>query len=163
MSATQDKSSSGIISTIYNSRTTLVELLREQKYDVSDYENFGVNEIHAMYTNKDASKQLDMICSSNQGNTSKKKVYVKYHLGKTLRVENIQDYIDDLYHIEKILDNKTDTLIIVIKQEINQTLMNILNEFWDKNKVFIIIFTMERLLFNILQHQYVPKHTILNE
>ena len=59
-----------------------------------------------------------------------------------MRVENIQDYIDDLFHIDKVLDNKTDTLIIVIKQEINQTLMNILNEFWDKNKVFIIIFTL---------------------
>ena len=163
MSASQEKSSSGIISLIYKSRTTLLELLREQKYNISDYENFGVNEIHAMYTNKDAPKQLDMICSSNEGTIKQKKVYVKYHLGKTLRVENIQDYTDDLFHIEKVLDNKTDTLIIVIKQEINQTLMNILNEFWDKNKVFIIIFTMERLLFNILQHQYVPKHTILNE
>jgi DNA-directed RNA polymerase subunit H len=122
-----------------------------------------VNEIHAMYTNKDVPKQLDMICSSNVEMTQQKKVYVKYHLGKTLRVENIQDYIDDLFHIEKLLDSKTDTLIIIIKQEINQTLMNILNEFWDKNKVFIIIFTLERLLFNILQHQYVPKHTILNE
>jgi DNA-directed RNA polymerase subunit H (RpoH/RPB5) len=163
MSASQEKSSSGVISMIYKSRTTLLELLQEQKYNVSDYANFGVNEIHAMYTNKDAPKQLDMICSSNAGTTKQKKVYVKYHLGKTLRVENIQDYIDDLFHIEKVLDNKTDTLIIVIKQEINQTLMNILNEFWDKNKIFIIIFSMERLLFNILQHQYVPKHTILTE
>lgn len=163
MSVNQEKSSSGVISMIYKSRNTLLDLLREQNYDVSDYENFGVNEIHAMYTNKDAPKQLDMLCSSNNGTIKQKKVYVKYHLGKTLRVENIQDYIEDLFHIEKVLDNKTDTLIIVIKQEINQTLMNILNEFWDKNKVFIIIFTMERLLFNILQHQYVPKHTILNE
>ena len=163
MSSSQEKSSTGVVSMIYKSRTTLLELLREQNYDVGDYENFGVNEIHAMYTNKDAPKQLDMVCSSNKGNAKQKKVYVKYHLGKTLRVENIQDYIDDLFHIDKVLDNKTDTLIIVIKQEINQTLMNILNEFWDKNKVFIIIFTLERLLFNILQHQYVPKHTILNE
>jgi len=163
MSTSQEKSSSGVISMIYKSRITLLELLREQKYDVGDYENFGVNEIHAMYTNKDAPKQLDMVCTSNKGNIKQKKVYVKYHLGKTLRVENIQDYIDDMFHIEKVLDNKTDTLIIIIKQEINQTLMNILNEFWDKNKVFIIIFTMERLLFNILQHQYVPKHTILTE
>ena len=163
MSSGQEKSTSGIVGTIYKSRATILELLREQKYDVSDYDNFGVNEIHAMYTNKDAPKLLDMICSLNNGNAEQKKVYVKYHLGKTLRVENIQDYVDDLFHIEKVLNKKTDTLIIIIKQEINQTLMNILNEFWDKNKVFVIIFTLERLLFNILQHQYVPKHTILNK
>ena len=163
MSASQEKSSTGVVSMIYKSRTTLLDLLREQKYDVSDYENFGVNEVHAMYTNKDTPKQLDMILVSNKGSTKQKKAYVKYHLGKTLRVENIQDYIDDLFNIERVLDNKTDTLIIIIKQEINQTLMNILNEFWDKNKIFIIIFSLERLLFNILQHQYVPKHTILND
>ena len=113
MSSSQEKSSTGVVSMIYKSRTTLLELLREQNYDVGDYENFGVNEIHAMYTNKDAPKQLDMICSSNTGTTKQKKVYVKYHLGKTLRVENIQDYIDDLFHIDKVLDNKTDTLIIL--------------------------------------------------
>ena len=99
MSTSQEKSSSGVISMIYKSRITLLELLREQKYDVGDYENFGVNEIHAMYTNKDAPKQLDMVCTSNKGNIKQKKVYVKYHLGKTLRVENIQDYIDDMFHI----------------------------------------------------------------
>ena len=45
----------------------------------------------------------------------------------------------------------------------NQTLMNILNEFWDRHKIFIILFSLERLQFNILEHQYVPKHVILNE
>ena len=76
MSSSQEKSSTGVVSMIYKSRTTLLELLREQRYDVGDYENFGVNEIHAMYTNKDAPKQLDMVCSSNKGSTKQKKVYV---------------------------------------------------------------------------------------
>ena len=87
--------------------------------------------------------------------TKEESVDVKNH--------NIQDYVDDLFNIEQVLNKKTDTLIIIIKQEINQTLMNILNEFWDRNKIFIILFTLERLQFNILQHQYVPKHVILNE
>jgi DNA-directed RNA polymerase subunit H (RpoH/RPB5) len=162
-SAQQQKTSSGLITMIHKARKTILELLKEQKYDTTEYENFGVNEVHAMYTNKDIPKQLDMLMSTGDTSTKKKTVYVKFHLGKTLRVENIQDYVDDLFNIEQILNKKTDTLIIIIKQEINQTLMNILNEFWDRNKIFIILFNLERLQFNILQHQYVPKHVILNE
>jgi DNA-directed RNA polymerase subunit H (RpoH/RPB5) len=162
-SAQQQKTSSGLITMIHKSRQTILELLGEQKYDTSDYEKFGVNEVHAMYTNKDVPKQLDMILTTTGGPFKKKSVYVKFHLGKTLRVETIQDYVDDLFNIEQVLNKKTDTLIIIIKQDMNQTLMNILNEFWDRHKIFIILFSLERLQFNILQHQYVPKHSILTE
>jgi DNA-directed RNA polymerase I, II, and III subunit RPABC1 len=162
-SAQQQKTSSGLITMIHKSRQTVLELLKAQQYDTSEYENFGVNEVHAMYTNKDVPKQLDMILSTKQVLSKKKTVYVKYHLGKTLRVENIQDYVDDLFNIEQILNKKTDTLIIILKQDMNQTLMNILNEFWDRHGIFIILFSLERLQFNILEHQYVPKHVILTE
>ncbi len=163
MSGQPQKSSSEVITMIHTSRKTLLKLLGEQKYDISEYENFGVSEVHAMYTNKDVPKQLDMMLSANKGTALEKKVYVKYHLGKTLRVENIQDYTDDLFMIEEILNKKTDTLIIIIKQEMNQTLMNILTEFWDRNGILIILFSLERLQFNILEHQYVPKHIIITE
>ena len=162
-SAQQQKTSSGLITMIHKSRQTILELLKAQQYDTSEYENFGVNEVHAMYTNKDIPKQLDMILSTKQVLSKKKTVYVKYHLGKTLRVENIQDYVDDLFNIDQILNKKTDTLIIILKQDMNQTLMNILNEFWDRHGIFIILFSLERLQFNILEHQYVPKHDILTE
>ena len=162
-SAQQQKTSSGLITMIHKSRQTVLELLKAQQYDTSEYENFGVNEVHAMYTNKDVPKQLDMIMSTKQVLSKKKTVYVKYHLGKTLRIENIQDYVDDLFNIEQILNKKTDTLVIILKQDMNQTLMNILNEFWDRHGIFIILFSLERLQFNILEHQYVPKHIILTE
>ena len=162
-SAQQQKTSSGLITMIHKSRQTILELLRAQQYDTSEYESFGVNEVHAMYTNKDVPKQLDMIMSTKQVLSKKKTVYVKYHLGKTLRIENIQDYVDDLFNIEQLLNKKTDTLVIILKQDMNQTLMNILNEFWDRHGIFIILFSLERLQFNILEHQYVPKHIILTE
>ena len=161
--STQQKTSSGMITMIHKSRKTILDLLNQQGFDTTEYNNFGVNEIHAMYTNKDVPKQLDMMMTANQGTTQSKSVYVKYHLGKTLRVENIQDYVDDLFNIEQILKKESDMLVIVIKQDMNQTLMNILNEFWDRNGIFIVLFSLDRLQFNILEHQYVPKHVILNE
>ena len=133
-----------------------MKLLQEQKYDVSDYEEFNVNEVHIMYNNK----QLDMLMSSADSDDMKKKVYVKYHLAKTLPRQNINDYIDDLYNLEQVL-SKGDTLIIVIKQEPNDPLLNILRQIWEQDGIFIIVYNLERLQFNILEHAYVPKHVIL--
>jgi len=151
--------SSGTITTIFKSRQTLLNLLREQKYDTNDYEEFSINEVHVMYNNK----QLDMLLSSNESTTSlKRKVYVKYHLAKTLPRQNINDYIDDLFNLEQVL-TKGDTLIIVIKQEPHEPLLNILNQIWEQDGIFIIVYNLERLQFNILEHSYVPKHVIMND
>ena len=150
--------SSGTISTVFKSRQNLLKLLSEQGYDVKDYEECSVNETHVMYNNK----QLDMMLTTSQNSESPKKVYVKYHLAKTLRRENINDYIDDLYNLEQVL-SKDDTLIIVIKQEPHEPLLNILKQIWEQEGLFIMIYNLERLQYNILDHMYVPKHTILTD
>ena len=43
-----------------------------------------------------------------------KKIYIKYYLGKSLRPNNLQEMIDDLFYIEEIL-TKNDTLLVVVK------------------------------------------------
>ena len=150
--------SSGTISTLFKSRNTILALLEKQGFDITDYTDYGVSEIQTMYTNN----QLDMLLSSIKDVRPQKKVYVKYHLAKTLRRENINNIIDDLFHLEQVLQ-KTDTLIIVMKQEVNDTLTHILNEIWEKEQIFIVIHTLDRLQFNILEHQYVPEHNVLSE
>lgn len=150
--------SSGTISTLFKSRNTLLDLLEKQGFDISDYTDYGVNEIQTMYTNN----QLDMLLSSTKDVRPAKKVYVKYHLAKTLRRENINNIIDDLFNLEQVLQ-KSDMLIIVMKQEVNDTLIHILNEIWEKEQIFIVIHTLDRLQFNILEHQYVPEHIVLSD
>ena len=145
-------------STLFKSRTILLNLLGEQGFNTTDYEEFSVNEVHIM-NNKE---QLDMLMSSADSDDTKKKVYVKYHLAKTLPRQNINDYIDDLYNLEQVL-SKGDTLIIVIKQQPNDPLLNILRQIWEQDGIFIIVYNLERLQFNLLEHSYVPKHVIMNE
>ena len=145
---------SGTITAIYKSRTNMLSLLKTQGYDVSQYDNFGMNEVHAMNTNK----QLDMLVVTETG----QKAYVKYHLGKPLRRDNIMEYVHDLYHLEKTL-TKQDSLIIVMKAEMNDTNVATLSQIWEQDGVHIVIFSLDRLQFNILEHTYVPKHTILTD
>jgi DNA-directed RNA polymerase subunit H (RpoH/RPB5) len=145
---------SGTITAIYKSRTNLLSLLKAQEYDVSQYDHFGMNEVHAMNTNK----QLDMLVVTETG----QKAYVKYHLGKPLRRDNINEYVNDLYHLEKTL-TKQDSLIIVMKAEMNDTNVATLSQIWEQDGIHIVIFSLDRLQFNILEHAYVPKHTILTD
>ena len=135
-------------------------------YNVKEYENFSVNELNTMRQNN----QLDMLLEKKEveaefmlkDNTErKKKIYVHFYLGKSLRPNNIQEIIDDLFHLEEILI-KSDTLYIVIKDEPNETLMNEIKQTWERDEIFIVLESIKRLQFNILNHILVPKHRILS-
>ena len=47
--ATQN--SSGLVSLVYKSRKTVLDLMSKQNYAVDDYENFSVNEVNSMLQN----------------------------------------------------------------------------------------------------------------
>jgi DNA-directed RNA polymerase subunit H (RpoH/RPB5) len=150
--------SSGTVSSLFKSRNILLQLLARQGLDVSNYTDYGVAEVQTMYANN----QLDMLITTQKDIHPARKVYVKYYLAKTLRRENINHMIDDLYYLEQVLQ-PSDTLIIVMKQEVNDTVIGILNEIWEKDGIFIVIHSLDRLQFNILEHQYVPEHIVLTE
>jgi DNA-directed RNA polymerase subunit H (RpoH/RPB5) len=152
--------SSSLISSIYKSRNILLELMETQDYNINDNFEFSINEINAMFTNK----QLDMILEKNNENEKtkrKNKIYIRYYLAKTLRPQNIQEMIDDLYHVEEIL-TKEDTLYIIVKDEPNETMIQLLKQTWEQDGIFIIIESLKRLQFNILKHSLVPPHKIIS-
>ncbi len=150
--------SSGTVSALFKSRNNILKLLSRQGMDVSNYTDYGVAEVQTMYANN----QLDMLLTTEKDIHPARKVYVKYYLAKTLRRENINHMIDDLFYIEQVLQ-PTDTLVIVMKQEVNDTVIGILNEIWEKDRIFIVVHSLDRLQFNILEHQYVPEHVVLTE
>jgi DNA-directed RNA polymerase subunit H (RpoH/RPB5) len=150
--------SSGTVSALFKSRNNILKLLSRQGMDVSNYTDYGVAEVQTMYANN----QLDMLLTTEKDIHPARKVYVKYYLAKTLRRENINHTIDDLFYIEQVLQ-PTDTLVIVMKQEVNDTVIGILNEIWEKDRIFIVVHSLDRLQFNILEHQYVPEHVVLTE
>lgn len=153
------QNTSSLISQIYKSRVVLLELMEKQGYDIKDYEGFSINEVNTMKINN----QLDMMIntSENVEEEMKKKIYIKYHLLKGLRPQNLQEIIDDLFNVEEILTKK-DTLLIVVKDTMNETLKNEIKHIWEQDKIFIVIIPLKRLQFNILNHILVPPHRILS-
>ena len=155
------QNSSAIISTVYTSRNNILDLMGKQGYNIEDYGNFSVNEVNSMKQNN----QLDMLLEKKEEDPvtkRKNKIYIRYYLGKTIRPSNLQEMIDDLFNLEEIL-KKDDTLFIIIKDEINETLTNELKHIWESDGIFIVIENIKRLQFNILDHELVPEHTILPE
>lgn len=146
--------SSNRILSIYKSRNTIIEHLRNLDYDVSDYEQFSINEIDAMNSNQ----QLDMMVERA---SDKNKIYVKYYLNiKQLRKENLEQLIEDLYDIETILEKK-DTLMIVTNEEPNDTIINRIKYLYDHSGIFVVVHYIKRLQFNLLNHTLVPPSIIL--
>ena len=151
---------SSLTSAVYKSRGILLKQMQSQGYDVGDYSGFSVNEVNTMKTNN----QLDMILEKldeDPATKTKSKIYIRYYLAKALRPANLQEMIDDLFMVEEVL-KKSDTLLIVVKDEMNETLINTLKHIWEQDKIFIIIQSLKRLQFNILEHMLVPPHRILS-
>lgn len=146
---------SGHIIQIYKSRINILEILKSQNYNISDYEGSGINEVHSMFN----SNQLDMLLTKND---ESKKLYIKYHSEKTLTYAHITSYIDDLYNIDNVLTKKDD-LIIIYKDEPNESVIKILKNIWEQEHIYINVFNIKRLQFNILKHELVPPHSVLSD
>jgi len=150
----QNTQSSQIIET-HKSRNTMIELLEAQEYDVSQHKDFGINDVNTLFE----TKQLDMLMTNAGKN---KKTCVKYHLGKSLRPVNLYEYIEDLFTLEEILTKKDD-LIVIMKDEPNETIKKTLVDIWEQDRIFIIVINIKRLQYNIMKHQLVPPHKVLSD
>jgi DNA-directed RNA polymerases I, II, and III subunit RPABC1 len=159
MSAASFNIGSSILTKIYKSRKNILEQLNQRGYDISNYDNFSIHELHIMIQNK----ELDMIVQ----NSKAQKVFIKYYLAKKLTPNYIYSLInsmvDEVQDSDEQLNIKTDEIIFIIKEEPNDTLKKLVEQIYNTEKIFINIFNIKRLQFNILKHSLVPEHIILDE
>jgi DNA-directed RNA polymerase I, II, and III subunit RPABC1 len=147
-------SNSTIIS-IFNSRKYLLEILKFRGFDTSNYDNINISEIGIL----SEQNQLDMLVKKPE---SGKNIYVKFYVEKTIKSQNIYSIIEDLFHLENIL-TKQDDLIIIIKDEPNDTLIQTVKDIWTQENIYLSLINIKRLQFNILNHALVPKHSVLTK
>lgn len=141
---------------IFKSRRTLLEQLKFQGYNTSEYENFTPNQVHILSQNN----QLDMLVE----NDNKDKTYVKY-IEKIPKPDTLYSLIDEFYRPddpEELVLGQDDNLILVINNEPNDTILSLIKHIWEEQKRNIIVCSMARLQYNILNHILVPKVKKLN-
>ena len=125
------------IISIYKSRANLLEILEERGFDITEYKNFTINEIGILTD----SNQLDMLLENK---TTKKKIYVKYYINKIIKPPNMYSMIEDLFYLENIL-NKSDDLIVIIKDEPNDTLIQNIKDIWMEENIYVSLINIKRL------------------
>jgi len=153
-------SNSTRINKIYKSRKVLLEQLDDRGYDITQYDNFSINEIDAMMS----TNQLDMLLTHKSNG---KKIYIKYYFSakqstRQIKPQTLDDIIEDLYTIEDILTKK-DTLMVVIDDEPNDTILAKLKYLYQHDQLFVIIHNIKRIQTNILKHDMVPPMKVLDE
>ena len=154
---------------IFKSRNQILNLLSKRGYDTSDYNNRSFGEVQNMYSDK----QLDMLLEhktdkvtikDDDGNEveRKKRCFVKYHLQGKIRINQVYEYIDDIYHIEEIL-SKEDDFIVIVKDKPNDTLLKLMNTIWNVDNIYFGVYDLHNYLYNLLEHNLIPPHRILSE
>ena len=139
---------------IYNARTNILKQLEVQGYNIDNYDEFSINEVHIMNNNK----QNDMLITHSNG----EKIYVKFYLSKSLRPQNIHDMIEDLFNLEQILTDKDTLMIITRDRSSRDTLVSEMKQLYAENNIYLSIVDIAALQFNIIEHKMVPKHIKLS-
>lgn len=145
---------------IYKARKIFLSLMNDRGYDTTVYSNFSANEINIMKNNN----QLDMLLTQKEDDVDthmKHKIYVHHYLSKTLRPQNLLELIEDLFYTEQVL-TKQDSLFIIVRENINDTMIGKLRHIWEQEGIFVVIHQISRLQYNIMEHVLVPKYIIIN-
>jgi DNA-directed RNA polymerase subunit H (RpoH/RPB5) len=120
------------------------------------------------------SGQLDMCVSRNvraskelvgaklSSVPNKTKLYVYYNLFKPLSEALLSERVSALFDVEGVL-NRLDTLVVVIKEDkINANLEDYVRRLWEDG-IYVIVYPLQRLQFDVTAHRQVPLHEILPE
>ena len=140
------------LDSIFNARTNILKYYNNLGYNTDSYNNFSLVELNSMLESGNLDFKLD----------KEVKVYIKFHTEKALRVQFIEEMIDDLFNIENELTEK-DHIVLIAKDSINDTIKQYLCKLFADRNVFIIHYSLKELQFNILDHKLVPKHICLSD
>tara|TARA_B000000557_G_C20730053_1_gene423901 strand:- start:326 stop:970 length:645 start_codon:yes stop_codon:yes gene_type:complete len=155
MSGTAICQNSSTVSEIYNSRNIILDLAERRGFDVENYSGFTINEVQSMCLNR----CLDMLIENPN---TKKKIYYKYHIYTKIRHQQVWEYIDELFNVTDTL-SPGDDLIIVVKDKPNDGQVKLMSQIWNQENLYVNIIDLHNYLFNVLEHDLVPPHEVLDE
>ena len=147
---------------VYKSRSIIYKLLRLRGYDTKNYDQQTKEELNILYQNhsKKINYEMDSLDILIEGPSNK--ILVKYVLSEKLRGKNVEKQLDTQY--EGLLED-SDNCIIITKDLVNYkgTLEEYVNRVFLTKKRYVQVLWLNRLLFDITQHELTPNYRILSE
>lgn len=145
---------------IYKSRSHVLKMLRLRGFDTSSYDNQTKEELNILFQNhsKKMNSEVDSLDIYIEGES---KILVKYILSDKCRAKIVEKVVENIY--SELLSNE-DTCIIISKDKITYkgNMQEYVNKVYNNLKRFIQIFWLKELLFDITEHELVPKYEILD-
>jgi DNA-directed RNA polymerase I, II, and III subunit RPABC1 len=136
---------------LFKVRQTLLEMIQDRGYDISENQKITLEEFIILYNNKN----LDIFINDEENN---KKIYIHFHN----EVKNFSK--SDLKSLtQKIIEQYEDqdiNLILLLREKENSAVSKELSKEAYKN---VEIFLKKNMIFNITHHVLVPKHTLLTK
>jgi DNA-directed RNA polymerase subunit H (RpoH/RPB5) len=136
----------------FKAKKMILTHLAAQGYDTAAQSLFTINDVHTKLT----AGTLDLQLTRDRDN---KRTAVKFHQG-TMKWSLLKNYVQ-AFETDELAS--TDDMIIIIKGEPNETVLSNLKKIWEDKHYFLIVISLDRLQFNIMEHVLVPPHTVLND
>ena len=144
------------INEIHISRNNLLKQLKAAGYNINPYENTTLNEVYYMNMHDDLDFKVNSI------NDSTNTIHIKYNIGKPLKANTIQSITSEMFKYDEF-DPTKNIIVILIDSEPNSTICDVVKQIYAEESIYIVLYNIKRLLFNIQVHTMVPKHSILSK
>lgn len=150
---------------IFKSRKIILEMLEIRGGDISPYENQTQEELNILFQQhgSKSNSEFDTLDILVENKKDENKIMIKYLTNTKVRNQNIISCIDEIYESD-IIDKK-DVLVIITRDKINYqgTLVEYINRIFSQDKIFAQVLSLNNLLFNITDHELVPKYRIMTQ
>jgi DNA-directed RNA polymerase subunit H len=167
-----------LVSKIQKARRTVLELLAAQGMDTTEYAHFSRSEVHIMYEHN----QLDLLVTSRTDSPTldpmwnptwteamrtrprppeETRTYLRGGIDKKWTETTLNECVFRLFQLEGKLTPK-DTLILMANGDWMDSLKAAAHQWWTTHGIFIVLWPLKRLQFNILHHEAVPHHRVLS-
>lgn len=142
------------LSTYLNtSRQTIIELLENRGYDMTKYKTFEPSTSN--------NESMSPIVVSND----KEMVEVHYELTSTrTNHKNVSKKVTQIVEKRKEKDKKKElTIIFLVSDSMTPSVKEAIRVLTNKYKIFIQVFPIRTLMYNITKHQSVPEHVRISK
>ena len=144
---------------LYVSRKIILEMLTHRNIEVEEYSNFSQEELDIMYK---ANPKITFEMNPIDMVFPKSNFTIKYVLQPKLRSKDVMKLIEDMIEENSIKEKSTIILIVRDTMKTEETIENFFESILKKNNIYVQMFDINKLLYNVTEHTLVPKHEIIS-
>lgn len=146
---------------LYKSRKNLLTYLKAQGYNTEAHEAITMTEINVMKPSSatDGGTNLNFEVVHEKDETMKCSIFYYLKQNQSIKQTVLEDMVMNYYDEN---DKTKCTFILIIQGNINETVQKTIKQLWKKHQEYVVIYEVKSLLFNLLEHSYVPKHVKLS-